>query len=124
MSSTPTLYPGGAIVALTTTETTVDLTNLQGLEIYLWCDEQDVLFSASNNATGNVLISTASPASSTALIADRVAAGIKISRMVGTAKYLVAKTVMLTGTLRIKVIGSGFTAGDLGKLPLHLLPTS
>lgn len=125
MSTTPTLFPGGAVVALTTTETTIDMSNLRGLEISLCCDLQDFWFCASDRATGNTLVTTApTAASSTALIADRGLAGTKIHRIVGSARYLVVKTNSLTDTLRIKVVGSGILAGEVGKLPYHLLPTS
>lgn len=124
MSIVPTLFPGGASVAITATETVIDLGPVQGLEISMVCDQQDFWFCATDNAAGGTLVTGVAAPSSTALIADRIPAGDKVNRIVGHYKYLVVKTVALTGTLRIKVVGSGILGGELGKLPYHILPTS
>jgi len=107
MDSGVTLCPGGANLALTASESTSDLAALQGSVVMVWCDDQDVYLSASPVSGAQTLVTGTAAASATALIADRIGKGTKVLRRVGSDRYLVAKTVTGTGTLRIKVVSRG-----------------
>lgn len=100
--------PGGANLALTTTEQVFDLAALGGYEVALVCSTRDWQFSfapASETATAPPLVATASPASLTTYIADPVGATVKITREVSQPfTKLVAKSLVGTGTLVIKPI--------------------
>lgn len=93
-----TMLPGGARIALTTTETTLDLTMWRGKEVVFWSDDCDFFYCASATSTGNVLVTTGSQApSATALVAERAARGTKLKRRVGRDQYLVLKAAQNPG---------------------------
>ncbi len=102
-----TACAGGAVKALTTTESVLDVRALQGCLCAIWNDSQDMWFCATSNPAGGTLITaeTDLAASVTALIADRVGKGTKVFRRIGPGEgYIVAKTVTGTGGLKVKVV--------------------
>lgn len=112
---------GGAQAALTTSEASVDLTALAGRTVQLWCDDQDFWFVADADGSGTLVTSGASAASLTSLKAERVAKGVKVSRLIGNAlPFLIAKTVASTGTLHVKVVsdvGGADVASEASSAP-------
>ncbi len=96
--------PGGGIFALTTTAAAFDLSALAGYDVLMSCDEAQLEFSFTANAsTDTALVTTATAASTTVLVADQAGAGVKVLRqvMVKNAR-LVARVASGTGTLVVK----------------------
>lgn len=98
---------GGAIISGTTTPVAVDVqallgTSTLGVECTISCPDQDVYFCGSDvNETG--IVTTATAASKTALIADRAPAGLgKVRTLVH--RYLIVRTVAGTGLITIKPV--------------------
>lgn len=105
MSDSIDLASGGSLGALTTTEAVFDLTNLQGCDVLIWCDDQDIWFSGTSVSTGGTLVTSGTQAADlNALVADRIGKGTQKKRRVGHEPFLVAKTTTGTGTLRVKVV--------------------
>lgn len=101
-------FPGGANIALTTTEQVVDLSALGGYQVALVCNTQDWLFSfapGSETSATPTLVTAATPVSTSTYVADPVGATIKIVREV-TQPFtkLVCKCSSGTGTLVIKPV--------------------
>ena len=104
--------PGGAQAAdVTTTEVVMDLTALRNYQVTVWSDEQDILFCFQATPAGGTLVTydAAQAASLSALVADRLGAGVKADPIlvVNAAPYLVVRTVSGTGDVHVKVIGVG-----------------
>lgn len=96
---------GGGVYALTTAALQIDLTALIGYEVVIYCASQDVYFSGATSTDAVALVTSATAASATALIADRLAAGYKAKRLVRSDQpFLVAATVASTGNLFVKVV--------------------
>jgi hypothetical protein len=99
------LSAGGGVFAITTTPAAFDLSALAGRHVAIYCDTQAILFSGAPDGSNTTLVSTATAASLTALIADKVAAGLKAVRLVrADMPFLIAATDASTGTLIVKVV--------------------
>lgn len=97
-----TMLPGGARIALTTVEATLDLSLWAGKEVVFWSDDCDFFYCASANPSGNVLVTSGPQApSATALVAERGARGTKLIRRVGREPYLVLKSAQNPGGMLI-----------------------
>ncbi len=95
--------PGGVIVNGTTTEQVIDMSLFCGRDVKISCATQDVLFCATNQSGGGTLLTTATAASRTALIADRAPAGFGVVRhIIQGAHFLVVKLAAGTDTIVIK----------------------
>ena len=97
---------GGAVAALTTSESYVDLSAFAGKSVWLWCSDGDFWFSfsAAGDATSTLITTATTAASTTALVAERLAAGFKGPRRITSLNpTLIAKMVSGTGTLKVKL---------------------
>lgn len=104
--------PGGAQKAsVTTTEVVLDLSVLANKRVTIWCDDQDIQFCFTSVSTGGTLVTyTADQAASlTALVSDRLGAGVKAEpRLVlNISPYLVVRTFTGTADVHVKVVGDG-----------------
>lgn len=121
MSSTPNQLTrgiaGGAIqTGVTTTPVAIDLRALGGRPCKIWCDEGDIWFCFAKLASdaASLVVSGDQAASTTALVADRTAAGLAVVRQVSKmSPFLVVRSVFSTQgpvTVRVKPL----SAGDFG----------
>lgn len=97
---------GGGVYAITATPIAVDLTPLVGRLVVLFCDEQKIHFSGAADGSSTALVTTATAASMTALVADKLAAGMKsVPRLVrADMPFLIVATSTGSGTLFVKPV--------------------
>lgn len=101
--------PGGAQKAsVGTTPVAVDLTALAGRRVKIWSNEDDLQFSfAASSASTTLVTAGDQAASTTALVADRVALGTGGIRLVSKKyPFLIVRHATLTGTVRVKPISA------------------
>lgn len=111
------LIEGGAIqTGVTTTPVAIDLRALGGRPVKIWSDEADFYFCAAKLASqaASLVTSGNQAASTTALVADRAAAGCAVVRQVSKmSPFLIVRAVTSTSgpiTIRVKPL----SAGDFG----------
>jgi hypothetical protein len=97
--------PGGGIFAISSTAAGLDLSALEGYVVALSCPVDFLMSFSADESTDVSLVTTATAASVTTLVADPVAGAYKAVREIrAKASRLVARTVTGSSLLTVKPI--------------------
>ena len=112
------LLPGGAIIPVTTTTVSIDVTPFRGMYVAIWSNDVDFFICAAptpeTNPPSLVIDPIPTDPSLTLLLPERVGKGARIERRIPKYTHILLAAVKGQGVVYMKPLGGGAFGGVSG----------